>query len=105
MGGGGGWCDLVEGEDFEVGGGGEGPMEGRGERVRAGGGGGGFLILDSGDEADRSEHFSWLHFTGRAAAEEHSLEDLWSVFLGIQFCRPSSVLIRALEQVGASPLK
>lgn len=87
-GGGGGGCDLVEGENPEVGGGGVGR-------------GGVFFGGDPPGEL-APPHWDLLQSTGRAASEEHSREDRWSGFPGMQFRRPSPV---TAEQAGASPVK
>lgn len=128
---GGGGCDLVEGEDFEVGGGGGGgkvPIgvvglgRGGGEEFEVGGDGGGEVATGGfvglgrggagvflGGDPDPPPpalvlppHFDLLQSTGRADGEEHSLEDRWSVFAGIQFWRPSAV---TEAQTGGVPVK
>lgn len=79
---GGGGADLVEGEDFDVGGGGDGLIFGLGPWALVGGGGDrmGGLFLDFGGEVGIGKsllpHLNLLQSTGRAASEEHSVDDL-----------------------------
>lgn len=80
--GGGGGVDFVDGEDLDVGGGGDGLIIGRGDRSRTGGGGDGIggFFRDMGGEIGIGKspplHLNLLQSTGRAASEEHSLADL-----------------------------
>ena len=97
-GGGGGGCDLVEGEDFEVGGGGEVATGGVGLDT----GGGVCLGGEPPPELPLPPQCDLLQSTGRAAGEEHSLEERWSVFRGIQFWLPSP---ETEAQTGGTPVK
>lgn len=114
---GGGECDLVEGDDSEVGGGGERLTNGGlGDLAllgaggfttdREGGGGGvdGILPLPPPPPALPPPHWSLLQSTGRAAWEVHSLADRWSTLPGTQFLIPLITVMPVL-QAGASPVK
>lgn len=108
----------MEGDDSEVGGGGERLTNGGlGDlaRLGAGGfstgreGGGGLddilpLPPPPPPPALPPPHLSLLQSTGCAAWEVHSLADRWSTLPGIQFLRPSITVLPAL-QAGASPVK
>lgn len=85
--GGGGGCDLVFGEDLDVGGGGlGGAINGRGPLPGFGGGGfcetgglllvGGLLIGFGAPLPPLPPHLDLLQSNGLAASEEHSLTDL-----------------------------
>ncbi|KAK4859785.1 hypothetical protein QYF36_011763 [Acer negundo] len=73
--GGGGGCDLVDGEDLKVSGGGDGPTNGIGEGdgfAACGFGIGGFFMDCSGNEEPLC---NFLQSTGCAFSEEHSFVD------------------------------
>lgn len=78
--GGGGGCDLVEGEDLEVGGGGEGLTNGLLGVAGLGADGlptGGLFFGEGAPPPpELPPHLNLLQSTGRAVSEEHSLADL-----------------------------